>query len=846
MQSSCVCDSITEQASTFPDRLAVQDGERSLTYHELDSRADLLAHAISAAAANRDRPVGVLLPPSSALIIAELGVMKAGLAFLPIDPGYPLERILFVLREAQIEVVVTRSSPPSPLLSVPSLSIVDVDQLAGTEVVDRLPAAANDPASLAYVIFTSGSTGKPKGVMVEHRNLSNLIRNFQLSLCLSANARSSVTASPAFDASIAEIWPYLATGASVHIAPRELKIDPAGMLNWLKRERITVSLLPTALVEIMLARQLPDLPDLRVLITGGEQLHKAPAAALPFRFLNAYGPTECTVISTWGEVMPALDARWPPSIGRPLNGVYVRVLDQDLEAVPEGVAGEIYIGGAGVARGYLNAPELTSKAFISDPLAPTGAARLYRSGDIGCWRNTGELAFLGRRDRQVQLHGFRIEPAEIEFVLKLHEGIEDAAVALQEDPPITRLVAFLAIGNKSEGSVIPAIRERVKAALPAHMHPALYVEMERLPLTASGKIDYARLPMPGRDVADIDVPHGSNDGSHDGSNAEQVVRKIWRSVLTGECEDVDSFFDAGGDSLAMMVMLGEVERQLSVTMPVAAFLRSPTLRHCVAMAKGGGDSGLPACTIELSAGSGNPFFCAGGAGGGVHQFAALARASALNRPFYGLESQGLPGELQKNFSIQNTARYFLEAIRELQPAGPYHLGGYSLGGLVAMEIAHALLDAGEEVRPIVLIDTYAEIVHPSAAARLWSLMDRLVTEPFGESKEFVKDRLEKWHQRSRSRATHSPEFEEIEFGRGNQTEATFRYLQNGFAPCRVPVRLIVSRYGSEYAPRAKDRGWSRFAGAGLEVRQVPGDHFSILEEPHVSALGAQLREFVEI
>ncbi len=260
---------------------------------------------------------------------------------------------------------------------------------------------------------------------------------------------------------------------------------------------------------------------------------------------------------------------------------------------------------------------------------------------------------------------------------------------------------------------------------------------------------------------------------------------------------------------------------------------------------GGGHSDLPACVIDLSIGSGSPFFCAGGAGGGVHKFAALARASALRRPFYGLESQGLPEELQNNFSIQETARFFLQAIRELQPTGPYYLGGYSLGGLVAIEIAHALLDAGEEVRPLVLIDTYAEIGHPSAAARLWSLMDRLVTEPIGESKEFVTDRLAKWRQRLRGRAAQSPEFAKREAGLGDQTEATFRYMRNGFAPCRVPVRLIVSRYGSEYAPRAKDRGWSKFALAGLEVRQVPGDHFSMLEEPHVSALGAQLREFLE-
>jgi len=343
--------------------------------------------------------------------------------------------------------------------------------------------------------------------------------------------------------------------------------------------------------------------------------------------------------------------------------------------------------------------------------------------------------------------------------------------------------------------------------------------------------------MPGHLAVDTDIP--------DVSDTERVVRKIWRSILAGKWGDGDSFFDAGGDSLAMMVMLGEVERQLSTPMPVAAFLRSPTLRHCVDLAKGAGLSELPACVIELSSGSGDPFFCAGGAGGGVHKFAALARASALKRPFYGLESQGLPEDLQNNFSIQETARFFLQAIRELQPAGPYYLGGYSLGGLVAIEIAHALLDAGEEVRPIVLIDTYAEIVHPSAPARLWSLIDRLATEPVGESKEFVKDRLGKLLQRSRSRSAQSPEFEEIELGLGNQTEATFRYMRNGFAPCRVPVRLIVSRYGSEYAPRAKDRGWSGFAGAGLEVRQVPGDHFSILDEPYVSALGAQLREFLE-
>jgi amino acid adenylation domain-containing protein len=828
--TSCVHERIAGQASAFPDRLAIQEGDRRVVFGELDRRAGDLAQRILAQGVNRDRPVGILLPASIDLIAAELAILKAGAAFLPIDPSYPLERVAFILSDAAIEVVLTNRATAGRI-SIPGLKAIYVDD---DDVVGAGLLPAPDPAALAYVIFTSGSTGKPKGVMVEHRNLMNLVDHFQSSLGLSADDRSSVTSSPAFDASIAEIWPYLAIGASVHIAPPGLKLDSALLLKWIKREKITVSLLPTSLVEIALERELPELPDLRVLITGGEQLHKVPPIRLPFRFLNAYGPTECTVIASWAEMEPEPDARRPPSIGRAISGAFIRVMDEQLRPLSEGMPGEIYIGGAGVARGYLNHPELTEARFIADPLDPTGSGRLYRTGDRGCWRRQGELAFLGRTDRQMQLRGFRIEPDEIEFVLKQHESIDDAAVMLQRDSQIARLVAFLAASEPAGEGLLPEIRERVSRGLPAHMHPAIYVVLKQFPMTVHGKIDYSQLPLPARplEAAVFD-------------DAGQTVRAVWHSMLgIGELPDAANFFEAGGDSLALMKMLGELEKRLGVHLQTAAFLRSPTLGHCIDLLRGGGNSELPACVIAMSSASdsGAPFFFANGAGGGVHRLAALARASALQRPFYALESQALPDDMRATFSIQETARYFLSAIREVQPAGPYLLGGYSLGGLVAIEMAHALLDHGESVRPIVLVDTYAEAAEPSKAERLRLLLNRLATAPLGDSKAFVTDRL---LRRFRSRAERSREYAEIELDKGNEVDAAVNYMRRDLRPCRVPLRIVVSRYGSRLAPRAPDRGWSRFAGAGFEICEIAGDHFSIVQEPHVGALGAQLKQFVD-
>ncbi|HEY3839252.1 MAG TPA: amino acid adenylation domain-containing protein [Bryobacteraceae bacterium] len=840
---ACLHDLVLANARAFPQRFALNDASGRLTFEELESHSAQVARSILSARSRPEELIAILLPASIDLVVAELAIMRAGAAFLPIDPAYPSGRIEFILSEARVTTIVTDQLyldriPPA------QFRIVNLSNLtSGDSAEISWPVVA--PDALAYVIFTSGSSGRPKGAMIEHRNIINLIRNFRTNLHVTDSDRSSVVSSPAFDASIAEIWPYLASGASAHITPPNLKMDLPLLLDWLRQNRITISLLPTALVELAIDMPGLELPDLRILMTGGDQLHKVPATNLPFRFINAYGPTECTVISTWTDVGPDPGGSRPPSIGQTLDGGFIRILDEQFQETAVGIPGEIFIGGAGVGRGYLNNPERSAIRFVPDPRDPGGDTHLYRTGDRACWRGNGDIAFLGRIDRQISLRGFRIEPAEIEAALRQQEGVQDAVVVLQDDAQSPRLVAFLATSQHDRAALETSVRRNLERNLPHYMQPGVYVVLERFPLTVNGKTDIRQLPMPKRSA------HLQQAA---GSDVEQTVRETWcRLLSTSNCDPKDNFFQLGGDSLQLIKMLGDLEKLLNVRIPAAAFLREPTMANCVQIVRGRGANDLPDCIISITPEgphdrqfqSRPPFFCVTGAGGGTHWLREMALASKLNRRFYALETLAIPEELRKNFSLPALARHFLSSLRRVQPVGPYRLGGYSLGGLVALEMAHLLLDEGAAVEPLILVDTYAEIADPGKAQRLFSMLHRFAASTPGDALLYLREKVN-WLSRSRKPSTEDePGFAEIHAEKQREIDIAFAYMRDRIPRTRVPLRLIVSRFGSRYAPKASDRGWSRYADAGLEVCEIPGDHYSIVKQPHVQELGRRLHQFIE-
>ena len=448
---------VAVQAARRPEAPAVSARDGVLTYAELDRRSTQLAHRLRRVGVSVESPVGLCLPRSAALVVGALGILKAGGAYVAIDPAYPDDRIDFMLADSDAVAVVTDAAGAARLAGRPGVVVVD----AAEPVADPapIPEAAIKGGDLAYVVYTSGSTGRPKGVAVEHASLLNLVGWHRRAFSIAPADRGMQFASPGFDAVVWEIWPYLTAGASVHVPSDSLRIDPAALRDWLVDERITVCFVPTALAEEILALAWPRDGSLRILLTGGDALHRHPGPDIPFTVVNNYGPAEATVVATSGIIPASVGAEVSPSLGRAIEGVSTHIVDDSLVPVPAGVAGELLIGGVSVARGYLNMPELTAERFIPDHLGDPAGGRLYRTGDLVRMRADGELDFLGRLDEQVMIRGRRIEPGEISATLDRHPSLRTSAVvAIGDTPEQRRLVACVvaADGHSADSATLRA------------------------------------------------------------------------------------------------------------------------------------------------------------------------------------------------------------------------------------------------------------------------------------------------------------------------------------------------------------------------------------------------------
>jgi amino acid adenylation domain-containing protein/FkbM family methyltransferase len=550
-------------ADRAPDALATMgpDGP-NLTYAELETRANRLARRLIRFGVGPETRVGVCLERSPELPLALLAVLKAGGAYLPLDPEHPAERLAYILEDSAVPVLITSGALAARLPRGGARAVLMDDSETWQESAER-PQVPGGPSSLAYVIYTSGSTGRPKGTELSHAGLLNLIGWHQRAYGIVPEDRTTQVASPAFDASVWEIWPALAGGASLHVPPEDARSSPPGLLAWLAAERITVSFLPTPLAEACLALDLPEGLALRALLAGGDRLHRVDRP-LPFRLINHYGPTEGTVVATAGEVEP--DEASPP-IGRPIDNFRVHVFDRHLQRVPAGVAGELAIGGVGLARGYLGRPDLTAERFIPDPFSDReGGERLYRTGDLVRWRKDGRIDFVGRTDHQVKIRGFRVELGEIEAVLREHPAVRDAAVVAR----VGRLVAYVTSPpSPGEGE---GLRSFLADRLPAYMVPSVVVTLAELPLSPNGKVDLAALPAP-------ETQSPLEEKTAPRTPTEEMLSVIWAQVLglSANPGADDDFFALGGHSLLATQVLSRIRESFRVEPPLRAVFESPTL-----------------------------------------------------------------------------------------------------------------------------------------------------------------------------------------------------------------------------------------------------------------------------
>jgi amino acid adenylation domain-containing protein len=571
--SLCVPDLVARQATANPEAVAVGAGQEVLSYAELDRRANRLANYLRSAGVERNSVVGLYLERSFDMAVAALAIFKAGAAYLPLDPMQPAARLAFMLCDSAASVVVT-TKKLAEKLPADSWRVVTLDGDKNQIAAQPESQSKNDlkPSDLAYIIYTSGTTGQPKGVEVPHSGLSNLVAWHNRAFQVTSADRASALASLGFDATVWEMWPYLAAGASLHLPEERVRNDAKALRDWMVEQRITIAFAPTAIAESLIQLEWPQATALRHLLTGADTLKKYPTPGLPFVLVNNYGPTECTVVSTSGTVAPETSSVLPPSIGRAIDGVQIHILDDHQRAVAEGAIGEIYIGGAGVARGYRNNPELTAERFVRNPFSADPEARMYRTGDLARRLFDGQIAFLGRVDEQLKIRGYRVEPGEIATVLGQHVSVETGVVVAREDVPGEKeLVAYVVL---LPGTSLNAgeLRDHLRQRLPDYMIPAEFVAMPSLPLNANGKVDRSALPAPngpGHHAEAYVAPR---------TPVEEELVRILAPLLKLERVGVnDNFFLLGGHSLLGTQLIARVSESFGVDLTLLKLFDHPTV-----------------------------------------------------------------------------------------------------------------------------------------------------------------------------------------------------------------------------------------------------------------------------
>lgn len=569
---------VARQAATAPNAIALIDGHVHISYKELNQRANQLAHMLQELGVQSNVLVGICLERSIDLVVGLLGILKAGGVYVPLDPTYPQERLKFMLEDARVSVLVTQRHIATSLpVEHTRVLCLDSDSALLAQQSITNPISSSTADDLAYVIYTSGSTGRPKGVQITHSSLLNLVSWHQQAFEVTASDHATHVTSPAFDATGWELWPYLTIGASISLPDEDTRADPVRLRDWLLHSAITITFLPTALAERLMVLEWPAITPLRFLLTGADALHHYPSPDLPFALINNYGPTEATVVATSGRVSPVATKEYsgtPPSIGRPIANTQVYILDEQLRPVPTGERGELYIGGAGLAIGYLNRPDLTAEKFIRNPFSDDGSARLYKTGDIVRYLPDGQIAFMGREDHQIKLRGYRIEPGEIVAVLNARPDIETSFVMAREDTPGDKKLVAYVVPFPTTQVTLHELQDAIAQSLPDYMMPATFVLLDSLPVTANGKIDRTALPRPDstntlKDEA-IMLPT---------TTTEIRVAEIVCGLLNIEEVGVDeNFFMLGGNSLLGAQIIIRIATTFGVELKLHTLFSSSTVR----------------------------------------------------------------------------------------------------------------------------------------------------------------------------------------------------------------------------------------------------------------------------
>jgi amino acid adenylation domain-containing protein len=837
-RDQCLHELIEGQAERTPERPAVVQGKRQLSYREFNERSNQLAHYLRSRGVGCGVTVGIRIEPTFEFAVAVIAVLKSGGACLPLDPKYPQERLNYMLQDSQARVLITHNevSGSEVPAGCQTVALSNLAEALSAQPTTNTHSGAT-PNNIGYVLYTSGSTGKPRGVLLAHAGLVNYATAAARLYGIGPSDRMLQFCSISFDIAIEEMYTTWLSGAALVLRTEDMSLVVPEFLEWIEREKITVLDLPTAYwhewVHHFSELKEPVPPSLRLVIVGGEKASAKSWAAWSksvrgrVRWINTYGPTEASICVTAFE--PAFEDSIPENIpvGRPFPNCRVYLLDRQLNPVPVGVPGELHVGGICVSKGYHNRPEMTSQKFIPDPFSNEPDARMYKTGDMARYLPSGDIEFLGRGDDQIKIRGFRVELGEIEAAMAKHPQVGEVAVVAREDAPgDKRLIAYVVPARNSEPTAIK-LRHYLQQHLPDYMVPSDCVLLDAMPLTPNGKVDRRGLPAPQSTA----VPSHEVVAASDAFQSKLVG--IWEEVLGRKPIGIrDNFFELGGHSLLAARLMHRIGRTLNKTVPLALLFEAPTIEQLAATLRDDGWSRHWSSLVPIQPlGSHAPFFCIHGVGGNVVGFHELGRRMAPDFPFYGLQAQGLDGKHPCHTTIEEMASHYLHEIRSVQPRGPYFLGGFSFGGLVAYEMSQQLLAQGEETGLLVLFDTY-----PGDLKSVAESLVHLVLTPSWRNWTYDLPKALRKRINRLSRNWNLPQH--LRDVRDTNRAASDRYLLQPFAGRATLIRADEqSLRSSSGDPHA---AWNTLV-SNLQVHSIPGNHYDILVEPQVEHLAECLK-----
>jgi amino acid adenylation domain-containing protein len=838
---------IAERAHHSPEQIALKFHERVFGYKSLDDAANKLAQYLIEQGLEKGDVAGLALDRSPEMVISLLAIMKAGAAYVPLDPEYPKDRIEFMLEDSSAKILITSQKYQDHFITNSTEVLIE-------DALEKFPMyTAQEPEvivtgqDLAYILYTSGSTGKPKGVQILHHNLVNLLLSVQKEPGISTADKVLAVTTISFDIAGLDLYLPLISGAQLLLADAVTAKDGRALVELVKAEQVTILQATPYTWRMMLVSGWDQKLPLKV-FCGGEAMPKDLVVQLLPKcaeIWNMYGPTETTIYSTVKQVTSEEDI----TIGKPINNTQVYILDEALKNYTDGTIGEIYIGGDGVAVGYLNRLELSAERFVDDIFSGIPGGKMYRTGDLGKIREDGEIVCLGRIDHQVKVRGYRIELEEIEQNLLKEDNIKQAVVIAREDTPGNpRLAAYVIVNEpKSDSdlrSQFDTWQHGLLAVLPEYMVPDDFVIMEIIPITPNGKIDRKALPKP-------DYSHIQRSGEFVAprTSNEKQVADIWQELMGLENISIfDNFFELGGRSLVAVQIMARLEKETGKRLPLATLFEYSTVEKLAARLEVDATSITWESLVPIKpGGSKMPLYIVHGAGLNVLLFNALAMNMDAEQPVYGLQAKGLNGIDEPLDVMEDIAANYIAEIVAKNPDGPYALAGYSLGGIIAYEMAKQLMAAGKEVKMLAMFDTYAEqsTIHQSSFIKAIN-KTALLLKQIGYSMVLLADDPKRTieYKSLIIKRKIIKLFWKLSPGKEEKKEGFFAYdneideasekaLRNYIlTPLSIAIELFRAKKRTFYMPDFDFLGWQPFALKGVHVHEIPGEHNTIFAPPN--------------